>query len=190
MSSNLAYQEEFWEELINGRVVAMSPRPVPYHNRIAENIDFIFRVYLKGKQCVPLGDGYDLFLTAKDHFIPDFMIICDRSKIKRNGVFGAPDLVVEVLSPSTAMRDRGYKKSAYEACGAAEYWIVDPENKSVEVYLLQDGKYVLDNLYILYPDYMLEKMTDEEKSALATKFKCHLYDDLIIDLNEIFETLF
>ncbi len=43
-------------------------RPVPYHNRIAENIDFIF-VYLKGKQCVPLGDGYDLFLTAKDHFI-------------------------------------------------------------------------------------------------------------------------
>ena len=133
MSSNLAYQEEFWEELINGRVVAMSPRPVPYHNRIAENIDFIFRVYLKGKQCVPLGDGYDLFLTAKDHFIPDFMIICDRSKIKRNGVFGAPDLVVEVLSPSTAMRDRGYKKSAYEACGAAEYWIVDPENKSVEI---------------------------------------------------------
>ena len=107
MKSSLAYQEEPWEELIDGKVILMSPRPVVKHNWVAENISYLFRSYLRGKKCVPLGDGYDLYLSEKDRFVPDFMVVCDRDKIKPKGVFGAPDLVVEVLSPSTAVRDRG-----------------------------------------------------------------------------------
>lgn len=65
MSGNLAFQEEWRKELIGGKVVMMSPAATN-HNRIAENIDFLFRTYLKGKKCVPFGDGYNLFLSADD----------------------------------------------------------------------------------------------------------------------------
>ena len=61
MESGLAYQDEPWEELIDGKVVLMSPRPVVKHNWVAENISYLFRSYLRGKKCVPLGDGYDLY---------------------------------------------------------------------------------------------------------------------------------
>ena len=189
MSDNLAYQEEFREELINGKIVAMSPRPFVNHNRIAFNIAFLFERYLRGKKCMPFSDGTTVYLTDKDHFVPDMMVVCDRNKIKRKGIYGAPDLVVEVLSPSTAKNDRGYKKSVYEANGIPEYWIVDPSNKSIEVYLLQNGHYVLDNVYTFYPAEEIEEMTDDEKSNVVTEFKCHLYDDLAIRLDDIFDNI-
>lgn len=130
--------------------------------------------------------GYDLYLNEKDHFIPDVMIVCDPDKVKKDGVYGAPDLVVEVLSPSTAKRDRGYKKDAYAKAGVKEYWIVSPGDKSIEQYFLQDGQFVLHEIYTIYPDYVLEKMTEEERAAIATEFKCSLYDDLLISLEDIF----
>lgn len=192
MNSNLAYKDDDWEkrreELIGGEVV-MSPRPSTNHNRVAERIDFLFRVYLQGKKCEPFGDGYDLYLDEKNRFVPDFMVVCNRDKIKRNGIHGAPDLVVEVLSPGTAKNDRSRKKDAYEQNGVPEYWIVELSNRSIEVYLLEDGRYKLDNIYILYSTEELEDMTDEEKAALVTEFKCHLYDDLIIRLDDIFYDL-
>ncbi len=190
MNTNLAYQyEEFREELVNGEVVAMSPASAG-HTYIADNILFIFKQYLKGKKCIPFGDGLLVHLTDKDQFVPDVMIICDRSKIKRNGIYGTPDLVVEVLSPDTAKNDKGYKKTVYESSGVAEYWIVDPPRKSIEVYLLQNRRYVLDNIYTLYSAAELEEMTSEEKASAVTEFKCHLYDDLIIQLDDIFSDFF
>lgn len=189
MSGNLAYQEEWREELINGEIVAMSPATTN-HNRIAFKIAVLFENHLKGKKCVPFGDGEFVFLGEKDHFVPDMMVVCDRDKIKRNGVYGAPDLVVEVLSHSTAKNDKGYKKSVYERSSVPEYWIVDPSSRSIEVYLLENGRYVLDNLYTFYPAEELEEMTDKEKSTVVTEFKCHLYDDLIICLDDIFDDLF
>lgn len=188
MSDNLAraYQEETWEELIDGKVVAMSPRPRVNHNWVAENISFLFRTYLKGKKCVPLGDGYDLYLTDQDHFVPDFMVVCDRDKIQGNGVYGAPDLVVEVLSPRTETYDRKHKKAVYEKCGVKEYWLVSPEARSVEQHLLEDGRLVLNEVYAMEPDYMLAKMTEEERAAIPTQFKCSLFDELDIQLEDIF----
>ena len=117
-------------------------------------------------------------------------MVCDRDKIKRTYIDGAPDLVVEVLSPGTAKNDRGYKKSVYESSGVPEYWIVDPLHKFIEVYLLQGGRYVLDNLYTLYSAEELEEMTEEEKALVVTEFKCHLYDDLTIQLDDIFGDIF
>ena len=68
--------------------------------------------------------------------------------------------------------------------------IVDPLHKPIEVYPLQDGRYVLDNIYTFYSAKELEEMTDEEKTTVVTAFKCHLYDDLVILLDDIFDDLF
>ena len=186
MDSNLAYQDERWEELIGGKGVAMSPRPAVNHNFVAGNIYSIFHNYLRGKKCTPFADGTDLYLTEEDRFVPDGMIVCDPDKIKPNGIHGAPDLVIEVLSPGTAKYDRGRKKDVYEQCGVREYWIVSTGDKSVEQYLLQDGKYELHNVYTLYPEWMLDKMRPEERAAVVMDFKCSLYDDLTISLEDIF----
>lgn len=190
MSDNLANQEEPRDEMLNGKVVLMSPRPSINHYRISGNIYTIFRSYLKGKTCEAFGDGVDLYLTDIDRFVPDGMIVCNKNFIKKDGIHGAPDLVVEILSPSTARNDRGHKKRVYEAVGVREYWIVEPETKSVEVYLLKDGKLELDEIYSIYPDYLLAKMTDDEKAALPTEFYCSLFNDLTISLDEIFVNVF
>ena len=187
MNSNLAYQEESWDEMINGKIVMMSPRPTVNHNFTAANIHTIFSVYLKGKKCVPFSDGTDLYLNEKERYVPDGMIVCDINKIQTDGVHGTPDLVIEVLSPSTAKYDRGHKRDSYEAAGIPEYWIVDPINKTVEVYRLSVKKYFLYDLYSLLPDYLLNKMTEEERAALVIEFKCHLFDDLTIRLEDVFD---
>jgi Uma2 family endonuclease len=189
MNGNLAYQEERREELIGGKVMMMSPRPAFNHNRVAENIDFIFRLYLNGKTCIPLGDGYDLYLDENNRFVPDFMVVCEQSKIQWDGVHGAPDLVVEVLSPSTTVNDRQLKREAYEKHGVREYWIVNPSDKLIEQYLLKNGHLVLSMAYILYPDYMLETMTKEDQDKAVTSFKCSLFDDLEISLADVFKGL-
>ena len=189
MNPNMAYNydEDCRSELINGQVVMMSPRPVINHNRIIRNLTHIFEVYLKGKKCEFFADGVDVYLTKKDHFVPDAMVVCDPNKIHNDGVHGAPDLVVEVLSPSTMKNDKGYKKDVYEQCGVLEYWLVDVNNKSVEQYLLQDGKFVLNDIYVIQPDYVLDDMSEAEKAELVWDFKCSLYDDLLIHLEDVFE---
>ena len=189
MNSTFAYQEESWEELIDGTVVAMSPRPIVNHNRIAFNIAKIFDRYLEGKTCSAISDGVDLFLTEKDRFVPDVMVVCDPSKIHWNGVFGAPDLVVEVLSPKTARYDRRHKKDVYESCGVKEYWIVDPANRTIEQYLLQNGSLQLEVVYISYPDYALAALSEKERTEVVKHFRCSLYGDLDISLDEIFSGL-
>lgn len=190
MGSNLAYQEEPWDEMIDGKIVMMSPRPTVNHNIVAGNIFNLFFNYLNGKSCTPFGDGTDLYLTDKDRFVPDGMIVCNKDIIKRKGIYGVPDLVVEVLSPSTARNDRGHKKDVYEAAGVREYWIVEPDAKSVEVYLLKNGKFVLDDMCIIYPDYFIEKMTEDEQEKIKTEFQCSLFHDLVISLDDVFDRTF
>lgn len=187
---NPAYQEEVWDEMINGKIILMSPRPSTNHNRISSNIYSIFRNFLKGKTCEAIADGMDLYLSETERYVPDGMIVCKPDIIKPDGVHGAPDLVVEVLSPSTARNDRGRKKDSYEAATVQEYWIVEPISKTVEVYLLRDYKLVLDDVYTVYPDYLLEKMNEAERAAVKTKFKTSLYDDLLVSLDDVFERTF
>ena len=192
MADNLAYdmrEDEPWEELIDGRVVAMSPRPSINHHIISLNIYNIFKRFLRGKPCRPFGDGVDLYLTEEDRFVPDGMVVCDKSKIRSDGIHGGPDLVIEVLSPSTSRQDKIYKKDVYERCGVREYWIVSPQERMVEQYVLEDGKFVLRDVYQQYPDYRLERMTEAEKAALVTEFRCTLFPDLAIRLDDIFEDL-
>lgn len=185
MNDNLAYEDEPKAELIDGKIVMMAPAATG-HNTIGYSILNIFWDYLDGKECVPYGDNTTVYLTEKDHFVPDMMVVCDRSKIKSDGIHGTPDLVVEVLSPSTARRDRKYKKDVYGKCGVREYWLVSPGDKSVEQYFLNGDQLELHETYTLCPDWMLARMTDEERAAVVTSFKCSLYDDLDISLQKIF----
>ena len=190
MNENLAYQytsdsEPWREELIGGTWVAMAPA-VTDHNRIKLNISSLFWSYLGDRECEVLPDGEAVFLTDNDYFIPDVMVVCDPDKVRKDGVHGAPDLVAEVLSPGTAKRDRGYKKDVYERSGVKEYWLLDPAGKSLEQYLLRDGKYHLENVYTIYPEWMKKRMKPQELAAIQTEFKCSLYDDLTIRLEDIF----
>lgn len=186
MKDNLAYQEPVWEELIGGRTVAMSPRPTTNHNRTAGNIYRIFGAYLDGHKCEPFPDGVELYLTKEDRFVPDGMVVCDPDKVQPDGVHGVPDLVVEVLSPSTAKYDRGHKKDVYEKCGVQEYWIVDPANRTVEQYLLEEGRLELHTIHALLADWMWEKLNEAERAGVTSEFRCSLFSDLTIRLEDIF----
>ena len=191
MQANLADKDYKGKsfEIIDGQVYMMSPVRFT-HAIVAGNIYRIFSNYLKGKKCIAIPDGVKVEVTNidngnKNSLVPDCMIVCDRSKIKNDLIAGAPDLVVEVLSKSTMKIDRTIKKDAYENIGVKEYWIVSASDKFIERYLLVDGKYDLENVYYLDEDY--ENFADDEGTVLSiTKIKVSLYDDLYVDLEDVF----
>ena len=187
METNLAYQLDEWpEETIQGKVVMMAA-PSSNHNRVAGNIHTIFDVYLDGRPCEPFGDNEALFLEeGAEEYKPDMMVVCDPEKVKDKGVYGAPDLAVEVLSNSTARNDRGHKKDMYEKHGVREYWIVDPVRMSVEQYVLENGKFVLRDVYHKYSAAELADMKESERAEIVTEFKSSLFDDLTISVERIF----
>ncbi|RJP21688.1 MAG: Uma2 family endonuclease [Candidatus Omnitrophota bacterium] len=127
--------EERWE-LIDGQAYDMSPAPTFDHQTIVLNFAGIVRNALKGKPCVPGIAPTDIVLSEHDVVQPDFFVVCDREKIKTKNIQGAPDLVVEVLSPSTSKKDRWIKRNLYERYGVREYLIIDPDAKYVERYCL------------------------------------------------------
>ena len=184
--SNLAYKSEREDyEIINGKVYMMA-RPSMEHSQIKSNIYMAFRNYLKGKRCRPFDDG-DVFLDDDTNVVPDVMIVCNPEIIKKRGIFGTPDLIVEIASPSTVRFDRFEKFAAYEKYGVKEYWIVSPEAKSVEVYLLKEGKLILDEIYSIYPDYELDRLNERQKALVKREIKVSLYDDFYVKLDDIFE---
>lgn len=186
---NTVFQDEPRYEIINGKTMMMSPSPAVSQNTVITNLSLIFGTYLKGKKCRNFSDGVDVHLDEKNTVIPDAMIICNKSIIKHDGIYGAPDLIVEILSPATARRDKREKKLLYEEHGVKEYWIIDPVSKSIEVHLLKDKKYELNNVYTVYPDWQWAKMTNEEKEQAALVLKVSLYDDLAINIEDIFENI-
>ena len=173
------------EELIGGKVFSMSPASCN-HAIIAGNIFNIFSNFLKGKPCLAFADNCMLHLTKEDHFIPDMMVVCDRSKIKKNWVEGAPDLVVEVLSPSTAKNDLFHKRKVYSQCGVREYWIVSPHELTIQQYLPEDGELHLADVYAGYTPEDWEIMNERERASMRPSFRCSLFNDLEIRLEDVF----
>ena len=187
MNGNLAYRLEQPEEVIGGKLVMMAA-PSMNHYRVSGNIYHLFRNYLEGRPCEPFPDGAALYLEEDtEEYRPDGMVVCDPEKTGDDGVHGAPDLVVEVLSPSTARYDRGHKKDVYEKHGVREYWLVNPTDRSVEQYILENGHFVLRGMYYAhYPEYLLRRMGEAERAELATEFTCGLFPDLTIRLEDVF----
>lgn len=194
---NLAYINDrnikIKTELIDGKIFMMSPRPRVEHATICTNIASEFRSYLKGKTCRAFCDGVDVFLDENNRFVPDTMIVCNPDIIKHDGIYGAPDLVVEVLSKTTAKNDRSKKKYTYAKYGVKEYWIVDVWSKSVEVYYNQDNWFVLDNIYYYLTDEEIAEnnnMSDNDIDKIkeyTDSIKVSICDNLIVKLKDIFE---
>ena len=173
-------------ELINGREFMMAPAAGTLHNSVGMNLAWIIRGYLRGKRCKVFYET-EVWLDEANHFIPDLLILCDRSKIRPGHIEGAPDLVIEILSPSTRKNDVGEKKDAYERSGVKEYWLVSPKEETVDVYLLKDGKFVVDNSYHNYSEDEWEGLSEAARAAAKLSLKVSLYDDFEIQVKDIFE---
>jgi Uma2 family endonuclease len=143
----LEWDESLRAEIIDGEVYMMSP-PARFHQDISSELHGQLWTFLKGKPCklYPAPFGVRLFpkedLSDDTVVEPDIVVVCDHSKLDDRGCNGAPDLVVEILSPSNTQRDRIVKFRKYLAAGVREYWVVDPHQKTVEVHILQAGQYV------------------------------------------------
>jgi len=174
-------------ELLNGKIFNMTPPPAMNHTIVSANIFRLFGNYLETNTCHAFSDGHDVFLGENDRVVPDMMVVCNPNIIKGDGIYGAPNLIVEVLSPSTVKNDRGYKMQLYARFGIGEYWIVDPRNKTIEIYILTASAYLIEAVYSIYPDYDIKKMSDEErKQELISEFQSKLFPDLTIRLKDVF----
>ena len=177
----LTWLDDKTRELIHGFIHEMSPAPRLTHARVSNNIyrllDAVISKY-KGK-CEVFTAPFDVRFpkqgeTADDKIDtvvqPDICVICDSSKLDERGCCGAPDMIVEIISPSTMKKDITKKFYLYETSGVKEYWVVHPGDKAVHVFILQeDGKYDAGTLY------------DWEG-----KVPVHIFDNYPIDWRDIF----
>ncbi len=139
--------EERWE-LVDGVAYNMTPAPSFRHQRVAGMFYHILMNNLKGKSCIPGIAPTDVVLSEYDVVQPDIFVVCDKNKITKANIQGAPDLIIEVLSPSTTLKDKREKKVCYEKYGVREYIIVDPMENYVErFYLEDDGSYSKGNIF-------------------------------------------
>jgi len=136
-------------ELIDGIAYMMSA-PTTEHQSILGELYLQLATWLKGKSCKVFLSPYDVCLNGlgddDDTVVqPDIIVICDESKIDKKRCNGAPDMVIEILSPSTSKRDLFVKLEKYKKAGVREYLIVDPDAKTVNVHLLENGRYIVNS---------------------------------------------
>lgn len=177
-SEYLKWQFKERVELIKGKLFKMTPAPSRKHQDTSIEIIYQIKNYLKNKRCKVYSAPFDVRFPngGADKQIytvvqPDICVICDKNKLDDKGCIGAPDLIIEILSPATGAKDATTKYDLYEENGVKEYWMVYPGEHLVDVFLLnQHGKYEL-----------VKKFTREDK------VKVNVFEDLFIDLNEVFD---
>lgn len=136
-------------QLINGELI-MSPSPTPLHQRVLRKLFNHFDKFSHGSGEVFFAP-IDLYMDNLNVFQPDLAYIANerQSIISKRGIEGAPDVVVEILSPSNIFSDRNTKKKKYLAIGVKEYWIVDPANQTLEIYLHNQEDHDVPHLYLV-----------------------------------------
>ena len=143
----LTWEEDERIEIIDGEAVMMAP-PSRTHQEISGALFAQLYNFLEGKKCRVYAAPFAVRLFERDGEAPesvdtmvepDLSVVCDSDKLDDHGCKGAPDLVIEILSPSTRRHDRLVKLGLYQRAGVREYWIVDPENKAVQVFLQEGG---------------------------------------------------
>jgi Uma2 family endonuclease len=176
----LKFEYDHMVELIRGKIYKMTPAPSSWHQQISSQLHISIGYFLKNKPCKVFHAPLDVILPVKNQkkntsttvVQPDICIICDLNKIEKAGCVGAPDLVVEILSPSTSKKDLNDKYSIYEEAGVKEYWVVYPSDKAIEVFFLENDQYDRVKIYT----------NDEHISPI-------LFPDLDIDLSIVFEDI-
>ena len=140
-------------ELLRGKLFKMSPAPREIHQRVLNEINFELMSFFRNKTCRVYPAPFDVRIPAKgakgttDNQIytivqPDLCVVCDLEKIDGRGCIGAPDLVVEILSPSNSRKDLKDKYEIYQEAGVPEYWIVDADDKAIYRYVLEGDIYI------------------------------------------------
>ncbi len=153
----LTWPDDARYELIDGEAFLMAPAPLIEHQEVAGEVFRQLANQLDGKPCRPYIAPVDVRLPRNDEadaaiatvVQPDVLVVCDPSKIDRRGVRGAPDWLLEVLSPSTAAHDQIAKRRTYERAGVCEYWLVHPGDRTLTVYVLESGQYGRPEIYEL-----------------------------------------
>lgn len=136
--------EERWE-LIDGQAWSMSPAPATRHQRLSRKLFNRIVNFLEGKACEAFNAPFDVLLPSGDEaeddidtiVQPDIVVYCDASKVREYGARGAPDLAIEILSPSSSRKDLNEKFRLFERHGVREYWVVDPGNKAIQVWRIK-----------------------------------------------------
>ncbi|WP_235298018.1 Uma2 family endonuclease [Portibacter marinus] len=175
----LKFEFDEMVELIRGKIFRMSPAPKTKHQNVAGNLHGMMWKFFKKKKCEVFIAPFDVILPipnrrpgkSSDTVVhPDVCVICDPEKIQENGCFGAPDFIIEVISPHTTKKDIQLKYEIYEESLVKEYWVVYPKDEHVSVYLLQEGAYGRPMVY-------------EHKDLIRPE----IFPELEIDLAEVFE---
>ncbi|WP_026977137.1 Uma2 family endonuclease [Flavobacterium tegetincola] len=139
-------------ELYKGKIFKMSPAPSLYHQKVAGNIHGILWTIFKNQSCNLFVGPFDVRLLDKkkstsDNEIytvvqPDLCVVCDENKLDSRGAIGAPDLMIEILSPGNSKKEMTHKYELYQEAGVLEYWLVNPTDKTILIYVLKDGIFV------------------------------------------------
>ena len=176
----LTWQFEQAVELIKGKILPMAA-PSRRHQIISREIHGIMYIFFQSAPCEFYAAPFDVRLYNKKKSIkankdvftvvqPDLCIVCDESKLDDKGCIGAPDLIVEILSPGNSKKEMRTKKDLYAEAGVREYWVIDPERENAFQFLLEKGsKYSPPTIYV--NDEILD---------------CFIFPDLKIDLNKVF----
>ncbi len=176
----LTWFDDISRELIDGFVKLMSPAPRLIHQRISRKITLKLGKFLENRSCEMFyapadvrlpknGEKYDKEIYTVVQ--PDLFVVCDVSKLDDKGCLGAPDFIIEIVSQGNSKHDVDTKFKLYEKHGVREYWIVHPHDQTVNVFVLDNnGKYQFGGLY-----------------AKGSTVKVNIFDDLFIDLEEVFE---
>ncbi len=177
----LTWRFEERVELIKGWLYKMSPAPKRYHQEVEGVIFYEIFDFFKKLKCKVYQSPFDVRLVknkGQDEEIntvvqPDICVVCDEAKLDEAGCLGAPDLIVEILSDSTAKKDYNEKFNLYEENKVKEYWIANPATKTIELFSLIKGKYESIGLYNENEGY--------------THIESQLFKDLKIPLKTIFD---
>ena len=167
-------------ELIRGWISKISPAPGTTHQAVSWDIAYYFANYFRKTNCKTFAAPFDVRLLdskkSKNNqqvfsvVQPDICVICDEKKIDERGCVGAPDLIIEIVSPGNSKREMKTKYELYEENGVREYWIANPLEKNIMLYVLKAKKYHLKKIY--FDDDAIESI---------------LFKGLVIDLKEIFK---
>ena len=143
-------------ELIQGKLYRMAPAPKRAHQSAISHLLVDISLYLNDKLCEIYAAPFEVRLPIRNErkhtqtinvVQPDLCIIADKGKLDDDGCLGAPDWIIEVTSPRTAKNDFNDKFNLYEEAGVREYWVVQPKEKAVNVYVLENRHFVLVDVY-------------------------------------------
>ncbi len=164
-------------ELVRGKILAMSPAPKRMHQSASGNLSYVVRHYFDDKSCQVYDAPFDVRLPVQNRkrpdqiytvVHPDICVVCDLTKLDDDGCLGAPDWIIEITSPRTAKYDFDEKFHLYEQSGVREYWIIQPKEKAVNVYVLETDEFALVDIYE------------------SGEIPCQLFPELIVPHERIF----